>query len=345
MKFSSMTGKKEVYVWDRVPLYEKVWKDAATELGAVFIELEKGFWKVTLGGRSTLICNHRVQIDDQVTLEMASHKPLCYELMKKKGLRIPEYAVYSLGDIDIAADFIEKNKGPFVVKPAMGTSAGMGVTTHISTFKECVGASALASLYSERLMIERLVPGESYRLLVLNGRMIHASRRRGVRLTGDGRSTLRQLMSNAGFKNRAWRGNSDRDLSATLQAQGLSEESIPSPGLGVLIKSIPDSRNIELRTVYDENVTNHICQEIALQGERAAEALNSNFCGIDIITLDHTAPLEKTLGAVIEINTTPGLQHHYGLAFGDETSPAVEVLEYLLNSEAKNRSAAMSARR
>ena len=64
-------------------------------------------------------------------------------------------------------------------------------------------AGILASLYDRELLIEAQVPGESYRLLVLEGRMVDAVCRRGPRLEGDGVSRIRSLIEAEDARRRA----------------------------------------------------------------------------------------------------------------------------------------------
>src|ERR1700690_3194196 len=187
-------GNNNVYVWDRVPLYKKIWQNAAVELSAVFTELEEGIWEIRDGNKATRLYNHMVQIDDPVITSLAAHKPFCYAAFLGSGLPVPEHLVFKLHEFDKAVRFMETKAGYFVVKPAIGTSAGMGVTTHIKSVSECRNAAVLASLYNDRIIVERLIAGESYRILVLNNMVIHASRRSGLRVRGDGKSTIRQLI-------------------------------------------------------------------------------------------------------------------------------------------------------
>jgi cyanophycin synthetase len=60
--------------------------------------------------------------------------------------------------------------------------------------------------------------------------------------------------------------------------------------------------------------------------------MNSGFAGIDIITLDPSVPLSESGGVINEVNTTPGLHHHYNHANADSSGPAVDVLKCLLRS-------------
>jgi len=337
-------GDNYVYVWDRVPLYKRIWQDAASELSATFIELEEGIWEIRCGKDSTRLYNHMVQLDDPVVLSLAAHKPFCYSAFLGSGLPIPEHLVFRLHEFDKAEHFMEKKTGFFVVKPAIGTSAAMGVTTHIKSVSECRNAAVLASLYNDRIIIERLIPGESYRILVLNDKVIHASRRSGLRVRGDGKSPIGQLLrdQNDGYRNLKKTAyfrflNKDKDLKATLEAQGLTCEAVPDAGRDTLVKSNahPSTKTDEVRTVYTENVTDLLCDDIRSKAVQAARCLNAQFAGVDIITLTPAMPIEKSGGVISEINTTPGLQHHYNLRGDSGISPATIVLKHLLDTSYK----------
>lgn len=321
-----------------IDLFKEIWQDAAKRLSAEFSEVSRGIWKIAYEDRVTVIFNFKVQIDDPVVLNIASNKALCYRLMVQAGLSVPDHQTFTLQQLEKAKDFMERFQGgSFVVKPGHGTAAGRGVTTHIESFKECFHATALASLFSDEMIIERFIPGESYRLLVLNDRVIHASRRRGLRIKGNGQSTIGQLVENErrhriNGKRISGKIKPDRDYQATLKAQGLTSHSIPEAGKEILVKGLdnPSGKNIEVCTFYNENVTSLICQDLRDQAIRAARILNSKFAGVDIITLDPTLPLKESGGVINEINTTPGLHHHYNLHNAEDLPPAVHVLKYLL---------------
>ena len=323
-----------------VPFYEHLWRDAARTLGAHVTELAPGLWRVARGASSTLIHNYIVQMDDPVVLRVAGDKALCHRLFTERGLRVPEYAVYTARELGVAEAFMKRFPGSsFVVKPADGTSGARGVTTHVVGRRACRNASVLASLYGSRLLIERWYPGESYRLLVLDGEMIHASRRRGCWVAGDGTSTIQTLL---GPKHRST--TSQRELAVTLEAQGLSLESVPEAGRAVLVRNVtqPIRGTVEIRTVFDEDVTDAIGPGLRDDAVRAAEAIGSSFAGVDIITCDPTTSLGESGGVINEINTTPGLHHHHGLTGrAAPKAPALAVLERLLCHTRESRGASL----
>ncbi|MGH9875325.1 MAG: hypothetical protein ACRD9S_22960, partial [Pyrinomonadaceae bacterium] len=201
--------------------YKKIWQEAAGEIAASFEQIDDGVWEVRRNSLVTIINNFKVQLDDPVILQLAGDKAFCYRLFARKGLPVPDHEVYRLREFDKVKRFMQTQADQLlVVKPAKGTSGARGITTHLRNLRECRRASALASLYSDKIIVERWIPGESYRLLVLDGRMINAVRRRGLRVVADGNLTLGQLLAQQadGFAVR----NDDRDVTATLRAQGLA---------------------------------------------------------------------------------------------------------------------------
>jgi D-alanine-D-alanine ligase-like ATP-grasp enzyme len=333
--WAGATGKDpNVDMSSYIPFYKSLWEDAARRIGGGFEELAPGYWRVTAGDRSTMIHNYKVGIDDPVTFHIAGNKPLCYRLMREEGLSIPEYLSFRLNDMEAVRRFMEKEGGLFVVKPAVGTAGSRGVTTHIADFPECRHASALASLFSPDLLIEPHVPGESYRLLILDGRLLHAVRRRGVRVKGDGKSSVRRLLELVAGSGTGVGSFWDRDVNSLLALCGYTPDSIPGDGEELLVASRSGaSRNhVEALTYYDEAVSGQIGDDLRDQAVRAARAIGSRFAGVDVITVDPSVPLNRSGGAIHEINTTPGLHNHYNLSGESENSTpaAVPVLKYLL---------------
>ena len=261
-------------------------------------------------------------------------KPLVYQMFAERGLRVPEHMVFQLQELDRATEFLKRHPRGCVVKPANGTSSGQGVTTHILTGRELRAASVLASLYCPELLIEPMIPGECYRLLVLKGEMIHAVCRRGPRLVGDGVSNVAMLIQ-AENERRKNQGESlldvDRDCLFTLGYQDLSIESVPLQGQMFMGKSVNDPRRtrVEVRTVYNEVVTGMICDVLKTSAESAAKILNSELVGVDLITVDPTVSLEKSGGVINEVNTTPGLHHHYDSSLERFPEPALRILQSL----------------
>lgn len=319
-------GNGTVYVHERADEYRRYWEDGARRVGAELVPLTPAIWEVRRGDRRVRIANHATPCDDPATRQLAGDKPWCHDLARRVGIPVPDYIVVGGSDLEPARAFFDVRKGPLVVKPARDTSSGLGVTTMVDRWSRLVRAVALASLYGREVMIERMVAGETCRLLFLDGRMIHAVRRRGLRVEGDGRRSLAELASGAVSLG-------DANARFTLAASGRAWTDVPAAGESVLIRGLPPStrRTRELRTVYDETVTASCSPDLVSELLPLLGALGTEFAGIDIITNDLGKPLRASGGTFLEINTTPGIHHHYITPDDFAVNPvANQVLAYLL---------------
>jgi len=342
-KFSAFRGNTHIKdMSEFIPMYKKIWQEAAEKVSAEFFQIDQGIWKVVYDNRMTVINNYKVELDNPVILDLAGQRSLCFRLLQEKGLPVPDHLLFKYDDLEKVKEFLKQlGENYFVIKPANGTSGARGISTHIRTLRECWSAIALASTYGEEVIIEKFIAGESYRLLVLDGKVIHVSRRRGNWIKCDGKSTIAQLIKKTDtFSHHDPTKNdllsikfNDRDMTAQLKFQGLTLNSIPDAQQGVIVKSNPiaNEKFLEFRTVFNEDATGMVSKDLCDQAVRAARVLNSKFAGVDIITIDPKMPLEESGGVINEINTTPGLHHHYNLQNDQGLSSAVPVLKYLLN--------------
>jgi cyanophycin synthetase len=222
------------------------------------------------------------------------------------GISVPEYVTVGIDNIDEAQDLLVRTGGPCVVKPVRDTASGLGITTYVQGPYALEWAVARASIFCPEILVESQVPGESYRLLFLNGDLIHAVRRRGTRVQADGIHTVRELAV------RSRVGPFDEFGVRTLEAQGWTADAVPPNGTSVLLRGLPtgQTRTRELRTVYDEDVTSLIGPDLVDELSGLVLRLRVSFAGIDVITVDPTRPLGAGGGALIEVNTTPGIHHH-----------------------------------
>ena len=66
-------------------------------------------------------------------------------------------------------------------------------------------------------------------------------------------------------------------------------------------------------------------------GARAAGLARLRLAGVDVVTPDPHRPLEEVGGVVLEVNATPGLQHHYKVRDPEQATPvAATLLERIL---------------
>lgn len=315
------------------PVYRAIWIDATAEVGADVVELPAGFLELRKGGAWTRVWRQWVMLDDAVTLRFALEKTIVQKRLCLAGLSIPEHLEFESSELSPAVDFLARGPAPCVLKP-VASSGGGGVTSGIHTIEDLTRAKVRASRIDRRLMIERQTAGDSYRFLFLDGVLLDVVRRRPPGVTGDGRSTIEQLIA---VENRRrlerrraavlWPLLVDLDCILTLQSAGLTVSSILPHGVRAEIKTVV-SQNAP---GDNETVREAVSPALVDEARKAVELTGLRLGGVDIITPELSGPLSATGGAIIEVNGTPGFSYHYEVADrANATRVAVPILRELL---------------
>jgi len=325
--------------------YVDLWRHAAEEIAAEFVALPGGLCEVRLGERVTRTWEQLVMLDDPVTLRIAGDKAFVHQLLASHGLPVPVYRRFHWTRLGAAAAFVREQGEPCVVKPRCGTGGGAGVTTGVRTATDLTLAAAYAAMYSAELLVERQVPGDCYRLLYLDGTLLDAVRRHLPRVTGDGRSTIAQLIA---AENRR-RGRvaqravvdslpADLDCRWALRAAGWSLRAVPPAGREVVVRGATrwggEADNESVRAILGG--------PLIAEGARAAAALGVRLAGVDVMTSDPGRGLRASGGVITEVNTTPGLHYHYQVRNREAMVPvAVSILRSLLGGGANGPARAL----
>lgn len=320
-----------------------MWDDAARELGAHVTDLPEGFLEIRKGSTSTRVWQQFVMLDDNVTLRFANEKVLVARLLGGAGLPVPEQLEFERGSKPAALEFLERKEGPCVVKPAGGTSGGLGTTSGISSAPQLARAVLRASRFGTRLAIERQAPGTVYRLLFLEGELLDILLRRPPRVTGDGRSRIGDLIAAENRRRIAGGGNTrlmlvsiDLDCIFTLAAAGLTLDSVLPEGMTVAVKTVTNQSGAQ----DTETVRDDVSPELIAEAASAANLVGVKLAGVDVITPDPSRSLTGAGGVIIEVNGGPGLHYHYQVLDPTRaTRVAVPILRRLLGRANSGQSA------
>jgi cyanophycin synthetase len=317
--------------------YREVWTEAAEELGAELAEVQGGFLEIRRGPLATRVWRQLSALDEVVSLKVALDKPLVHELLAARGVHVPEYLEVPRANLAPALEFMSE-VGPdqfFVVKPADGGRGGAAVTGRVRTEVDLLRAALSAARLDRRVLIERQVPGDMHRLLFCDGELIDVVVRLTPNVTGDGRSTVLELIARENDR-RLETGLAqslitiDLDCILALAAAGRTPRTVPAAGESVQVKSA-SSENAE----HENRTLRSWSQELAEECAEAVRAVGLRLAGIDVVTTDIERPLDETGGAIIEVNGTPGFQYHYVVAEPENaTRVAVPVLERVLETAA-----------
>jgi D-aspartate ligase len=315
-------------------LYEEIWTHAAERCGARVVTLAPGLLELRGSHAQTRVYHQFVSLDDAVSLQVALDKTVVHRLMAEANVPHADHLEWRVGDPGPAAAFLAEAGGPCVVKPAAGTGGGHGVVPGVEDLDDLLRARWHAGKGSDRLLIERQVDGDVYRLLLLDGELLDVVRSVPANVTGDGRSTIEELIARENERRAAARGAAglsliglNLDTVLTLRRAGVSLTSVLPAGQRLLLR-VATNCNAE----RDNETWNRPVSETVIDAAKAAVgAVGLRLAGVDVVTRDISRPLTETGGVVTEVNGGPGLHHHYLVADRANATPvAVPVLEKLL---------------
>jgi D-alanine-D-alanine ligase-like ATP-grasp enzyme len=318
----------------RGAFYEQAWREAASRLDATVESLGDGILEIRLGDAVTRVCRNETPLDDPITLAVAGNKPLVYRLLANRNLPINDYCVFRLEELSKAWSFCKRLGRTCVVKPASG-AAGRGVTTGVDSYQSLARAAVAAAVISSELLIEEQTEGDVYRLLYLDGVLLDAVVRKPPTVTGDGKSTVRELIESTN-RERLASGNRkaqvlipfDMEMRQTLRQQQMSLNSVPAAGQIVVAKRVVNDN------AGSENLpaAHLLSSDVIREGAEAAHVVRARLAGVDVITRDPGRPLAESKGVILEVNTTPGYYHHYH-QLGARKEVALEILGTLLKCD------------
>ena len=253
-------------------------------------------------------------------------KDLTKSLLKACGVPVPEGVVVETADD--AWEAAEDIGLPVVVKPSDGNH-GRGVFTNLMTEAEVRTAFSVAVDEGSSVIVERFIPGNEHRLLVVGGKMVAAARGDFAFVKGDGQSTIEQLIETQ-INSSPSRGPAEENtlnfvrvdsaVRLELERQGLNAQSVPAAGHDVLIQG---NGNVSI------DVTDEVHPDVAHVVALAARVVGLDVAGIDLVAEDISKPLAGQRGAIVEVNAGPGLLMHLRPSAGTPRPVGSAIVDYL----------------
>jgi cyanophycin synthetase len=267
-----------------------------------------------------------------LAVDIAGDKELTSRLLSAAGLPVPRSE--SVRTVDQAVRVAARIGYPVVCKPLDGNH-GRGVVLDIADEDELRQAFPVAEDQSRRgwVVVETMVTGKDYRVLVIGGRMVALAERVPAHVMGDGVHSVRELVDETNMDPRRGFGHEkvltrikvDDAAVALVAEQGLGMDDVPPDGAMVKLTltgnmstgGISIDRTLE---AHPDNV------EIA---EEAARVVGLDVAGIDFISPDIAEPVRESGGAICEVNAAPGFRMHTHPTVGDSQFVAKPVVDSL----------------
>ena len=306
---------------------------AASDRGIPHIRLNDGnLVQLGYGASQRRIWTAETEFTSAIAEGIASDKDLTKTLLKACGVPIPDgQVVHSPEEAWEAAQDIGL---PVVVKPSDGNH-GRGVTLDLRKQADIEAAYHVAYPEGSDVMVERFIPGDEHRLLVVGGKLVAAARGEVVSITGNGRSTVVELIDHQ-LNSDPRRGYEEEypleviDIATNvavqleLKRQDLEGDSVPAAGRQIVVQ-----RNGNVAV----DCTDEVHPEVAYIAALAAKVVGLDIAGIDMVALDISKPLQAQGGAIVEVNAGPGLLMHLKPAVGAPRPVGQAIAEHLFPAD------------
>lgn len=290
--------------------------EAASERKIPAIRLNEGnLVQLGYGAKQHRIWTAETDQTSAISESIASDKDLTKSMLQSCGVPVPEGRVVE--SPEDAWDAAQDIDGPVVVKPT-DANHGRGVTTELTKREEIETAYKLALDEGSEVMVERFVRGNEHRLLVVGGKVVAAARGESISITGDGKSSIAQLID-LQLNSDPRRGDTelqplelidiekDAAVRFEIQRQGFQPESIPAKDVQVLIQR---NGNVAI------DVTDEVHPTVAAAAELAVRIIGLDIAGVDMVIEEVSKPISPQRGAIVEVNAGPGLLMHLKPAVG-----------------------------
>ena len=292
--------------------------DAAVARGIPYSRMTEGSMvRFGWGSKQRRIQAAEMDITSAISEAIAQDKQLTKKLLAAAGVPVP--GGRPVTDAEDAWKAACEIGLPVVVKPNDGNQ-GKGVTVNISDKEQLLKAYAAACEFRDDILVERYMPGNDFRLLVVGDKLVAAARRDPPKVVGDGVHTITQLVEQVNQDPRRGSGHStsltkirfDDIARSCLASQGFEADSIPVKGQRVNLRN-----NANLSTGGSAtDVTDDVHPDVAARAVAAARMVGLDICGVDVVCDTILRPLEEQGGGMVEVNAAPGLRMHLAPSFG-----------------------------
>jgi D-alanine-D-alanine ligase-like ATP-grasp enzyme len=249
----------------------------------------------------------------------AENKSLTYSLLLGNNVPMPDMISRSaLEPIDEEVINFMHSHGKIVVKPA-AMNHGDGVSVGVDSIEKLNKAVAyIQSIANEGsdVIYQKQIGGKEYRFLVVAGKVIAVSHRMPPFVIGDGKRTIRELITEKNLDPR--RGDGHTSVLTRISFEDVEHHNskdfldfVPKSEVKIELLSTSNlSRGGEAMDYTD--IASRTIKNIA---EDAARHCFLGVAGVDIMSDDITAETREG-SYVIEVNLTPGIRMHEAPSIG-----------------------------
>lgn len=265
-----------------------------------------------------------------IAVELACDKEDTKHLLEQAEVPVPKGDIIrSERGLEEAVEYVGY---PLVIKPINGNH-GRGITCDIENWDDALMAFKAAKEVSRSVIVERLIKGDDYRLLVIDHKLVAAACRTAAHVVGDGKSTILQLIDKTNEDPR--RGYGHENVLTNITINDMTQNILDDHGytIDTVLKDgeflkLKDTGNLSTGGTA-EDVTDIVHPYNVFMAERISRIIGLDICGIDLMTTHIDRPLTETGGAVLEVNAAPGFRMHLAPSSGLPRNVASHVIDML----------------
>jgi D-alanine-D-alanine ligase-like ATP-grasp enzyme len=287
---------------------------AASETGIPWCHWARNVFQFGWGRSARLLDSSFTDMTSVIGGSLARDKEACNRVMAHAGLpAIDSARVYTEAQ---ALDIANEWGYPVVLKPA-DLDGGRGVLVGLRSAQEVVEAYRQVVQLSSRVLIQRYVPGNDYRLQVFQGDVYWVVHRRPAHIVGDGCSTVRELVETENHRRSTDNHSTppavgewapyplvlDDESTRWLAAQQLTHESVPAKGQYVRLRGAANvGQGGSLEPVLAQAHPDNLALAAA-----AVRVLRLDLAGVDLLIPDISRSWREGGAAICEVNAQPQL--------------------------------------
>lgn len=265
-----------------------------------------------------------------IAMEIADEKERTKEILEEAGVSVPNGE--TVRNQEEALELAKSLGYPVAVKPNIGNH-GRGISSRVEDSEELKLAFKEAKRIHPKVLIEKYLMGADHRLLVINGELVAAARRDPPFITGDGGSTIKELIDELNRDPRRGVGHEktlteveiDHMTKRILKLNDYTLESVLAEGEKLKLKSTANLSSGGTAT----DVTDSVHPKNKMITERIADIIGLDVMGIDLIVPDLKEPIHQSDGGIIEVNAAPGFRMHLDPYKGEKRNVAKPVIDML----------------
>jgi cyanophycin synthetase len=281
-----------------------------------------------------LLIDDFTSFNTKATARMTRDKHLTKQILAYYRISVPHGII---SDIKETVESEMQAQGvhyPVVVKPldaAKGTAVSVGIDNKEALYMAIErinnARDSVELMQSDKFLVEEMVYGNDYRVLILDGEVIACAQRIPAFILGDGVSAVQSLIEEFN-KNRpdGYQIDLDEDLLNNLKSEGIDLSHIVENGIKISLRNNANISSGGRAIDYTDTMSDRF-KDICI---RAANVVGGVFVGIDIFVDDITLDNNAQEYAIIEINGAPDYDiHEKPVIEGDGVNVTELLLSYI----------------